>query len=518
MEFPKTLPGESLFSRYVRHMTLLGMSNKEYLQYVFNEPRISIHPYLTVGLTHAANRTAETAIEVYRHQTLGRLFSFYLPHQSENIYASLMSNDGSAVTRACQLVSFKDSISLSLKYCPLCAQEDMHCHGVTFWHRVHQLPGLDACPFHQVWLAHIELPVRPHIQPGLLPHCSDKSEPCSLLSFELAQYANTLLEQISCSHDSFSLENLIRQLRYQGYVTDNQRFRRRNLWLEFFRFIEELNYRCQNLLPKSEKDYRYLSYLLSGRVSQHPFKYILLAFWISKNKVKNVTYKSSDRQAKKIKDFESIEKRSIELLNKGESLNSISRMVGKSRCYLKGLAMRENIEIPTNATIITNEVIDNVLNMAKSGFHRKVIAKRFRISTGSVEQIISSKKGLVKERRRYKYESKRRRYKVQITRAIKSRPFASKQEIKSAYYAAFHWLYVNEKCWLNETLPKPIKPKPKPRVDWKQRDIELSILVRDIMLSTGGMLSRTKLDHLLGGHGWLIKAKKQAANNHGSIR
>ena len=58
-------------------------------------------------------------------------------------------------------------------------------------------------------------------------------------------------------------------------------------------------------------------------------------------------------------------------------------------------------------------------------------------------------------------------------------------------------------------MPKPIKPKPKPRVDWKQRDIELSILVRDIMLSTGGMLSRTKLDHLLGGHGWLIKAKNK---------
>ena len=30
-------------------------------------------------------------------------------------------------------------------------------------------------------------------------------------------------------------------------------------------------------------------------------------------------------------------------------------MVGESRCYLKGLAMRENIEIPTNATIITND-------------------------------------------------------------------------------------------------------------------------------------------------------------------
>lgn len=167
--------------------------------------------------------------------------------------------------------------------------------------------------------------------------------------------------------------------------------------------------------------------------------------------------------------------------------------------------MKNNIPIVLKPKVITEEVISGVISMAYKGFNRKAIAKEFQISTGSVEQIISSEEDLVEKRKIFKYQSKRRKYKAVILRAIGDNPSAIKQEIKNCCYAAFHWLYAHERTWLDNTLPVPTKPKARPKVDWKQRDLELSTKVESILLKAKDKMTRTKLDKELGGHGWLIR-------------
>ncbi|MEH6457063.1 MAG: TnsD family Tn7-like transposition protein, partial [Cocleimonas sp.] len=63
------------------------------------------------------------------------------------------------------------------------------------------------------------------------------------------------------------------------------------------------------------------------------------------------------------------------------------------------------------------------------------------------------------------------------------------------------------KQWLELHLPKAQKPVAKPRVDWHQRDKLLMARIRSIMQEHENKLSRTLLDKLLGGHGWLTKHK-----------
>ncbi|WP_375186021.1 hypothetical protein [Pseudoalteromonas sp.] len=84
--------------------------------------------------------------------------------------------------------------------------------------------------------------------------------------------------------------------------------------------------------------------------------------------------------------------------------------------------MKNNIPIELKPKVITEYVIRAVVSMAFKGFHRKSIATEFHISTGSVEQIISSEDGLVEKRKQFKYQSKRRRHKVTILRAIIGNP------------------------------------------------------------------------------------------------
>ena len=505
MQLPTTLPDETLFSRYIRHMTILGMKEKDYLKLLFNRPRASIHPYLTIGITKASQISKENAAKIYREQTLGRLFSYFLPHRSTNIYAALLAEDGNVAIRACQLVSFKESETLSLKYCPVCSKGDMRNHGVAYWHRIHQVPGIEACPSHKVWLIHQKLPERPHIKPSLLPITSAEAQSCSALSYKLSQFIDAFLKKITNNDDSFVQDDLLTTVHNHGYMLSNKRFKRIELTSDLYSFIKDLKHNATNLLPYSERDYRYLSYLLSGQASQHPFKHLIVDFWLSSIIEKTPSSK------KKIYNFESIASQKklklkcIKLLKQGKSLAEISRLTEKSRCYLKGLAMAESIPIKIRPYILKDKVITDIIARAYKGFHRKAIANSFHISTGSVEQIISSEQGLVKKRKRYKFESKRRRYKAQILRALREKPLAMKQEIKDVCSAAFHWLYTHERTWLNSTLPKPTNPVVRSKINWAERDRKLAPKVRTIILKFKGVISRAKLDKEIGGHGWIIR-------------
>ena len=40
----------------------------------------------------------------------------------------------------------------NLRFCPSCVRKDRATFGETYWHRLHQLPGIDVCPKHRVFL------------------------------------------------------------------------------------------------------------------------------------------------------------------------------------------------------------------------------------------------------------------------------------------------------------------------------------------------------------------------------
>ena len=47
-----------------------------------------------------------------------------------------------------------------LRYCPLCVRRDRTAYGECYWHRVHQVMGVDVCPHHGTWLEASVAPAR----------------------------------------------------------------------------------------------------------------------------------------------------------------------------------------------------------------------------------------------------------------------------------------------------------------------------------------------------------------------
>lgn len=42
----------------------------------------------------------------------------------------------------------KDNNKRYLRFCPVCAKNDRKQYGETYWHRIHQMQGVDICPYH----------------------------------------------------------------------------------------------------------------------------------------------------------------------------------------------------------------------------------------------------------------------------------------------------------------------------------------------------------------------------------
>lgn len=503
MWLPIAFPDESFYSRIIRGFTISGERQSDFLITEFNNSRMPIHPYLTSGLGAIANCSTSEINEIICQQTLIKTFMYFLPKNAEAIKVALFENNCGAVMRACNFVSFKETEELSIKYCPACAKSDVLKYGLSYWHISHQVPGVESCSEHQVKLNRTALPARTYLRSFFLPPCNSPEKQSSETMFEFAKYVKKLTFNEIPNGTEFDLINLRDRLLKAGYMLKSGSIKNTKLTSDLLRLAEELSLTEGMLKPLQNTKTNYVYHLLMEKVTQHPFKYLLVLFLLSTNEevkpLPEVLQKKSD----------CCEEKCLAMLKCGMPILRIHESTGKSRTYIKQLALLNNISIKTIPRTIDPSITETALKLAYKGFHRGYIAKYLEVSIGSIEQIISTEAGLVQKRKRFKFESKRRRFRANILRCMQLHPTAIKQEIKQQCYTAFHWLYRHDKDWLNDSLPRPCDKKFQPTVDWAERDTELSKRVNKLMSTISPPISLTKLDKMIGGHRWLLKYKSQ---------
>ncbi len=504
MQLPTVLPDESLFSRICRHLAIGELSSKQAQQQLIGDGRAAIHPYLTSNLGVIAQFTSESPKTLLLRQTLRPLFSYYLPKYRNVIEnTSSRSND---IIRASQLSTFRSKERLAVKHCPLCAKDDIYEYGAAYWHLIHQVPGVEACAKHRVWLVHNELPTRSHVNDHLLPDVSHPTNHCSELAHNFAAFVSNKIQTLQ--PDNLSLKDLntsyLRKLNSNGSLTKRGRIKRKKLTNELFELSEELFLTKSGLSLRSQKDYRFVSSLLSGQYPQHPFKHLMLEFYLSCcdpiNELKASSQSVSSTSIHK-------EEQCCGLLKAGLSMAAVSRRIKKSRCYVKNIALKNNIPVNLKPNKITIKVQRKVVSMAYKGFHRAVIAQEIDISIGSVEQIITATDRLVEWRKKCRYDSLKRRHQCKILRYCRLHPSSNRQEIKQSCEAAFFWLYFHCPDWLESHLPVSQKVRRADRVNWNERDELISQKITAILELSDRIISRTELDRMLGAHGWLTSKK-----------
>jgi len=94
--------------------------------------------------------TVDTLIN---HHTLLPLYSAFLPApRVSQIKRDMVEDNGLKAQTRCGGISSSIHAPNWLRFCPSCLEEDKLQYGSPYWHRLHQVTGIEVCPNHQVFL------------------------------------------------------------------------------------------------------------------------------------------------------------------------------------------------------------------------------------------------------------------------------------------------------------------------------------------------------------------------------
>ncbi len=155
--FPDPHPDELFYSvcaRFSDHMqypTVAAVARElfgtEFINGVVNFPcRLNA---LVSALPLGHSYTVDMLIDDH---TLLPLYGPFLPAERLRNLRNDMYGDKSTAHSRAGITYYKAPLLQWLRFCPLCLDNDRKQFGEHYWHRVHQVPGVEVCPTHEVLL------------------------------------------------------------------------------------------------------------------------------------------------------------------------------------------------------------------------------------------------------------------------------------------------------------------------------------------------------------------------------
>jgi hypothetical protein len=156
--FPAPYPDELLYSICARFSSRAGYPNiKSVVEELFGSKTASAVidlpnrlGYLTAVLPVNSSLTVDRLIDQH---TLLPFFSAFQPaSRIKQLRNDLRGSRGPAGHMRSGVMASRVPTPGYLRFCPACKREDEKRFGETYWHRLHQLPGVEVCPSHQIFL------------------------------------------------------------------------------------------------------------------------------------------------------------------------------------------------------------------------------------------------------------------------------------------------------------------------------------------------------------------------------
>lgn len=156
--FPDPYPDELLYSVCARFQDLVNYSDPRYVvQELFGTIHARAAVDLPSHLNHlVANLPSGTRYTVERLIDESTLLPFYSPfmppERVRSLREQMSGSDGSKIHACAGIIGNTVRSPDHLRFCPLCAVKDKEQFGERYWHRLHQVPGVEVCPTHAVFL------------------------------------------------------------------------------------------------------------------------------------------------------------------------------------------------------------------------------------------------------------------------------------------------------------------------------------------------------------------------------
>jgi hypothetical protein len=165
---PDPYPDELLYSVWARYSDDVRYAYKrEVLQELFGtmwiEATVDLPSHLAYFVDHLPIGHRYTVDYFIDHHTLLPFYAaFHSPEHVRQLREQMISSNGQALHRRAGVVQSTIPSPQWLRYCPGCVHMDRENFGECYWHRLHQVPGVEICPVHRTLLENSTVRARHH--------------------------------------------------------------------------------------------------------------------------------------------------------------------------------------------------------------------------------------------------------------------------------------------------------------------------------------------------------------------
>lgn len=188
-------------------------------------------------------------------------------------------------------VTKSKSITRHLRYCPICAADDRRKYGETYWHRSHQLFGVNICPIHGCKLMKSPVEISSKTSPYLhsaeeiVPPAEETVQKSNSLERHIAKYVYDVFHSpVDMQADIPVGRFLHSKIEYTKYVSP--RGEQRNMVLLFEDFIARFGSVSNNTLNAQWKLQKMFS---SDRLSMYEVCLVALFLGVTADELVKMT-------------------------------------------------------------------------------------------------------------------------------------------------------------------------------------------------------------------------------------
>jgi hypothetical protein len=520
-------PDELIFSSCARFGERMGYPNiVTVIQELFGSKGGSILVDFPNRLEHLISvlppghkYTVDTIIDDH---TLFPYHALFLPPERVHLLRKEMHGaDENRIRERLGLKATRLDTPMYLRFCPACVKEDRKRPSGTYWHRSHQIAGIEVCSVHAVFLEISKTPWRNISNPARLISAERSVHQISPRSLDLADIHEQIL--LKLARDASWLLNqrlpapgirVIRKRYYnvlleQGYAYYNGRIRTTKLVEDFIKhysqeFLEKIQ--C----PISNLNQCWLLRLLHphrGAAVQNPLRHLLLMTFLG------YTAEEFFTSHQEFKPFgegpwpclnhaaKHFGERRITNCKIADDLGHKGKPLGIFRCQCGFIYTRTGPDTSVEDRFRKNSIMsygktwENFLSKNWNNLTLTVqeIADKLGVSHLTVTRhairlqlpmnTLGARAVSIKVIKRYKTSRKMLQELVESYRSrwiniVQSAPEATRNYliVKNSY--TYLWLRRNDSKWLEAHLPRARKHvQPAYRLDWKSIDSEFSVAV-----------------------------------------
>lgn len=287
--FPTPYPDETLHSLIGRYHILSGhISYRQTYLELFDSESIKLNRDLPGYLKKISSRIPGNSLNeeylLYNHTLLPFYTAFKKRVERNSIKRLMMENNNKAGSAVGIIRAHRFQ-----NHCPICIKTDFDKYGESYWHRVHQIPGIYICPVHNIPLMLVSKKDN-GMQPYLFRvanFCKFEDSPLIRATdtkvldilYKVAFEINCLLKKPEKTYLTVK-NDLIRRLKYLNYYLSSERIDQTELQNNMTKYYSEAVLKIlKSEIPRSGTN-NWVSKIFRNNTNSHTLRYILLIIFL----------------------------------------------------------------------------------------------------------------------------------------------------------------------------------------------------------------------------------------------